>query len=75
MSLTVFTKNWIIPGSILELYLIEMWKLFQNPAILFLSFFKSLLFCSFIIFKGTPETSIPSNYIYFMKTTNGFLEI
>ena len=36
----------------------------------FLIVSKTLLFCSFIIFKRTKGTSIPSNYIYFTKTTN-----
>ena len=36
----------------------------------FLNLFKTLLFCSFIIFKRTQGTRIPSNYIYFKKTTN-----
>ena len=36
----------------------------------FLNFSKTLLFCSFIICKRTHRTSIPSNYIYFIKTTN-----
>ena len=36
----------------------------------FLSLSKTLLFCSFIIFKGTHGTSIQTNYTYFTKTTN-----
>ena len=39
----------------------------------FLSFSKTLLFCLFIIFKRTYETSIPSNFIYFTKTTNEWI--
>ena len=36
----------------------------------FLSFSKTRLFCSFIIFKRTKGISIESNYINFTKTTN-----
>ena len=65
-GLTVF-KNLVI---FLELHLIKIRKLFKTLLFEFLSFSKTLLFCSFIIFKGTHGTSIPSNCIYFMKTTN-----
>ena len=43
----------------------------------FLSFSKTLQFCSFIIFTRTHRTGIPSNYIYFIKNKpmNGLLLI
>ena len=39
----------------------------------FLNFSKTLLFSSFIIFKRTQGTSIPLNYIYFIKNTNEWI--
>ena len=58
---TIVLQNiWIFFQIIfLELSSVEIFKLFQNPAIF-----------SFIIFKRTQGTSIPANYIYFTKKTN-----
>ena len=48
------------------------WRNFQLK---FENFSKTLLFCQFIIFKRAQctRTSISSNYIYFMKTTNEWI--
>ena len=61
-KLIVYPKNLIFPSNIFGV-MFSKTLLFE-----FLSFSKTLLFCSFIIFKIAHETNI-----YFMKTTNEWI--
>ena len=56
-----------------ELHSIVIGILFQTLLFEFLSFSKTLLFGSFIIFKRTHGRSKPSNYIYFTKKNNEWI--
>ena len=72
-GLIVYQKKWIFPDNIFGVTVSSNMKTFPKPFYLNFKLFKTLLFCSFIIFKRAHETNIPSSYIYFMKTTNEWI--
>ena len=56
--------------KILDFFRLYFWSYVQLK---FENFSRTQLFCSFVIFKRTQGTSIPSNYINFTKTTNQWI--